>query len=209
MLLSLYLLSLVIFTSFSSLLFPLVVGILGLFYVSALSLLTNQGREGVRILISLMAYKVVFWVGILILVAMRGPQYFWYLFWTSELFKILFISLWVMILFRKFQVYLMLCRKWNHERGQAVKALVFTLLGIQILGVGAALLGFGLEKSLTALNNELLVLPAGLSKIMGITTHLGIPLELPVWIILFASGLILISMAWYLIRMKYLRRFRH
>jgi len=81
-----------------------------------------------------------------------------------------------------------------------MQALVFTLLGVQILLVGLAFLIFGLEESLTALNNELLVLPAGLSKIMGITTHLGIPLELPIWILLFAAGLIVISLIGLLIR---------
>ena len=84
--------------------------------------------------------------------------------------------------------------------------LVFTLLGIQIMALGAALLVFGLEESLTALNNELLVLPAGLSKIMGITTHLGIPLELPVWIMLFAAVLISLSLAWYLVRLRKLKK---
>jgi hypothetical protein len=48
--------------------------------------------------------------------------------------------------------------------------------------VGLSLHFFGLERSRTALNNDLLVLPGGLSKIMGITTHLGIPLSFPAWI---------------------------
>jgi hypothetical protein len=205
-LLVLYLLSLVIFSSFSSLLFPVILGILGTFYVFTLSLFIGKGRERARILVSLLAHKVLIMVGILFIVAIRGPLYFWYLFWTSELFKILFISLWVMLIFRKFQVYLILCSKWNPQRGQATKLLVFTLLGVQILGVGVALLVFGMEDSLTALNNELLVLPAGLSKIMGITTHLSIPSELPVWIVLFASGLIVISLVWYFIRRKYAQK---
>jgi hypothetical protein len=37
---------------------------------------------------------------------------------------------------------------------------------------------------LTYLNDELLVLPGGLSRIMGITTHLDIPLEVPYWLVL-------------------------
>ncbi|MCK5135847.1 MAG: hypothetical protein KAR19_08695 [Bacteroidales bacterium] len=67
------------------------------------------------------------------------------------------------------------------------------VLGIQLLLAGLALQLFGLEESLTAFNNELLVLPGELSRIMGITTHLGIPLELPVWIIYSASGLTAVS----------------
>lgn len=182
----LYLLSLLIFSSFSSLLFPACIGGLGLLYVFSLTLLINRGRKTARILVSLMASKVLIMVGILAIVAIRGPLYFWYLFWTSDLFKILFISLLVMMIFRKFQVYQILCGNWNREKGQASKSLVFTMLGVQILVLGVALLIFGLEESLTAFSIELLALPA----------------DLPLWIIYFASGLIVISLIGYLIREK-------
>lgn len=198
----LYILSLFIFTAFTSLLFPLCLGGLGLIYVFTLALWMKRGKESAKILVSLMANKVLILVGILVLVAIRGPLYFWYQFWTSELFKILFISLFVMLLFRKFQVYLILCKKWNRKKGPALRAVVFLLLGVQMLLAGLAMLFFGLEESLTSLNNEILVLPAGLSKILGITTHLGIPQELPIWITFFASGLIVLSLLWHVIRLK-------
>jgi divalent metal cation (Fe/Co/Zn/Cd) transporter len=78
-------------------------------------------------------------------------------------------------------------------------------LGIQLLIGGALLLFFGLEKSLTTLNDELLVLPGGLSRIMGITTHLGIPVELPEWILYTASVIIVGSFVLFLFN----RRVRH
>jgi len=202
----LYLLSLVIFSSFTSLLFPVCIGALSLIYVFVLTAIIHKGKDAARILVTLMAPKVLIMVGILIIVAIRGPLFFWYLIWTSDLFKILFISLFIMLLFRKFQVYRIVCRKWNRDGGKHIQSLVFTLLGVQILLVGVALLIFGLEESLTALNNELLILPAGLSKIMGITTHLGIPLELPLWIIFFAAGLIVISLIGLLIRERQSKR---
>jgi len=205
-LVTIYILSLLVFSAFTSILFPVCVGGLGLIYVFALTVIIKRGRETAKILVSLMAYKVLIMSGILVIVAIRGPIYFWYLMWTSELFKILFLSLFIMLLFRKFQVYQILCRKWNHEGGQASRALVFTVLGVQILLAGVAMLIFGIEESLTALNNELLVLPAGLSKIMGITTHLGIPLDLPLWIIFFALVLIAISFIWFLFSRKKTRK---
>ena len=52
---------------------------------------------------------------------------------------------------------------------------------------GASVYFIGLENMLTYLNDELLVLPGGLSRIMGITTYLDIPLELPLWVI-YAGG---------------------
>ena len=107
-----------------------------------------------------------------------------------------------MLLIRKFQVYAILTRKWTEDKGTTSGALVYVVLGVQILLAGGALWIFGLERSLTALNNEMLVLPAGLSKIMGITTHLGIPLQLPFWMFSFAAGLITLSLLWYFVARK-------
>ena len=58
-------------------------------------------------------------------------------------------------------------------------AILFVIQGIQLI-VGAAItLWTGFENILTLFNNELMILPGGLSKIMGITTHLDIPLSIP------------------------------
>ncbi len=198
-LVAIYILSLVIFSAFTSMLFPLCVGGLGLFFVVMLTLIINRGKEIAKVLVSLMASKVLIMCAILVVVAIRGPLYFWYLMWTSDLFKILFFSLFAMLLIRKFQVYTILSRKWSGKRGSASGVLVVVLLGVQTLIAGAALWIFGLERSLTALNNELLVIPTGLSKIMGITTHLGIPLQLPLWMVSFATGLIVVSLMWYFV----------
>ena len=87
-------------------------------------------------------------------------------------------------------------RRWSERNVAAAAGLVCLVMGLQLLIAGLLLQIFGLEASLTALNDELLVLPGGLSRILGITTHLGIPTGLPVWIIyfsliLFISGSIL------------------
>ncbi len=194
---AIYILSLAIFSAFTSLLFPLCMGGLGLVYVGILTFVLGRGKEIPKILVSLMAYKVLIMTAILVVVAIRGPLYFWYLFWTSELFKVLFFTLIFMLLIRKFQVYAILTRKWTENKGTTSGALVYVVLGVQILLAGGTLWIIGLERSLTALNNEMLVLPAGLSKIMGITTHLGIPLQLPLWTMGMASVLILASFLWH------------
>lgn len=202
-LLAIYILSLVIFSSFSSLLFPLVLGVLGLVYIAILALLMNAWKNLPKILVTLLAPKVLIMVFILVIVAVRGPGYFWYQIWVSDLFKMIFLSLYFMLLFRKFQVYVILGRKWGHRKNSGSIAMVLFALGIQLLLTGLALQFFGLEESLTAMNNELLVLPGGLSKIMGITTHLGIPLELPVWIIFFSAGLVFISLLIFIINYRF------
>jgi hypothetical protein len=164
-------------------------GFLSLVFVLILALIMNTGRNLPKIFVALMAPKMIILSFILVIVAIRGPMYFWYQFWISDLFRLFFLSLFIMLLFRKFQVYIVMGRKWGHRNRTGAVAMVFMVLGIQLLLAGLALQLIGLEESLTALNNELLVLPGGLSKIMGITTHLGIPPELPRWIIFMASGL--------------------
>jgi hypothetical protein len=44
---------------------------------------------------------------------------------------------------------------------------------------------------------------------MGITTHLGIPLQLPIWIIWFASGMTLCSLLFLLLNRRFSRRQKH
>ncbi|MFI6273189.1 hypothetical protein [Micromonospora zamorensis] len=65
------------------------------------------------------------------------------------------------------------------------------------LGVLSALVSaVGLERALTVWNDQLALLPWGLSRILGITVHLGIPAQLPAYtaatgIALAAAGLLL------------------
>ena len=188
----LYLFGLTLFSAFTSLLFPVFIGGLGLFFCITLALIIGKSKDFPKVLLSLLAPKFLIVTGILVFVAIRGPFYFWYLMWTSDLFKMLFFSIFFMLLFRKFHIYIVLSKKWSQGTFSS-GAMVFLVLGFQLLLAGLVLLLFGLEQSLTALNNELLVLPTGLSKIMGITTHLSIPLALPWWIIYFSAGLIFIS----------------
>jgi hypothetical protein len=198
----LYVLGLVIFAAFSSWLIPLVLGVLGLIPVIVVFLLTCRRNKHLEVLLSLMAPRLLILVLVAAVFALRGPIFFWYQMWISDLFKVLFISLFMMLIFRRFQVNAVLSRTWSHRRRDSALAMTGFAFGMQVLTAGLALHYFGLEESLTALNNELLVLPAGLSKIMGITTHLGIPLDLPQWIIAFSATLSTLFLILFLLRRK-------
>jgi hypothetical protein len=52
-------------------------------------------------------------------------------------------------------------------------------LGTMLVINGLVAGRIGLDSALTVLNNELAALPLALSKILGITTYLGIPPDLP------------------------------
>jgi hypothetical protein len=201
-LVTLYLLSLVIFSSFSAILVPLSLGFLGMLVTLLLTMLMNSGGEFRKIFVTVMAPRVIIMSFIAALIAVRGSGYFWYQLWVSDLFRMIFFSIFVMLIFRKFHIYILMGKKLGRRNSAGSAALVFMVFGIQLLVAGVSLQLFGLEESLTALNNELLVLPGGLSKIMGITTHLGIPLQLPVWIILFASILTALSFLLFLFNRK-------
>lgn len=64
---------------------------------------------------------------------------------------------------------------------RAVATLLF-MQGIQFIAGAAIVLFVGFEKTLTIFNDEILILPGGLSRILGITTHLNIPMHIPVWV---------------------------
>ncbi len=190
----LYLLSLVAFSSFSSMVFPVAVGTLGLLFPFLLALLAHSGRDYRKIWISLMAPKLLVMILLLSVVAVRGPMHFWYLLWSSSLFRAIWISIFGLLLFRKFHIYLILSRQWSRRNRLGSAAMCLLVLGIQLLILGAAIQLYGLENSLTRLNDDLLVLPGGLSRIMGITIHLGIPEALPLWIIYFSLSLVVVSL---------------
>jgi hypothetical protein len=204
MLLALYILGFCIFSSFAALWFTIILGALSLFYCLLLGVLMKSGRSMARIIITLLGPRLMIMTLFLVMVAIRGPGFFWFQVWISDLFKMGFLSLLVMMIFRQYQVYIVLSRKWGRRNVPGSAAMVFFALGIQLLLAGGLLSVFGLEESLTTLNNELLILPGGLSKIMGITTHLGIPVQLPQWIMVAASVITLISLTIFIFNRKVL-----
>ena len=165
-LLLLYLFSLVISSSFISWKIPLVLGALGLIPVIVLAGLSGVRGKLSALLISFMAPKMLVLIMVLGVVAVRGPNFFWYLIWGSELSRTLFISLLFMLIFRKFHINMILAHKWSYRNRTGSAAMVCMALGFQLLVSGALIYGFGPEESLAALNRELLLLPAYLLESM-------------------------------------------
>ena len=160
----LYLFGLVICSSFISWRIPLVIGTLGLIPVIVLAGLSGVRGKLSALLISFMAPKMLVLILVLGFVALRGPNFFWYLLWESELGRTIFITLLFMLIFRKFHVNIILARKWSHRSRIGSTAMVCMALGLQLLVSGALMYGFGPEESLAALNRELLLLPAYLMR---------------------------------------------
>ena len=118
-----------------------------------------------------------------------GPGGYWFRFWTDDLARTLYVAvataalLWVLVV-----VALVLRSVYGVGLLGAVGP-VLAGVGVPLLALGALISGVGLEQALTTINDQMAVLPLGLSRILGIVTHLGIPTALPSWLV--TSGTVL------------------
>ena len=186
-----------VFTSFSA---PLFVGyllVLTLLYVAQLYFWFGSKNAGITFQSILpVASALLILLVPLMVASLRGPMFFWYLFWTSSLFRLIFFSIFIFSLLWTYYVLFVTSRSTFGFSVLKTIAIILVIQGIQLIAGASIVLAAGFEKTLTAFNDELLVLPGGLSRILGITTHLNIPVELPVWVLykgiaLAAGGLIL------------------
>ncbi|MDL9979051.1 hypothetical protein [Microbacterium candidum] len=102
-----------------------------------------------------------------------GPGGYWFAFWTDPVLRTIYIT----VAFALF-VWVFVAGGWAlvaqigaRRATGAVLAAVGAGLFIPAVVIGA----IGLETALTAWNDEMGLLPWGLSRILGITTYLGIP----------------------------------
>ena len=117
----------------------------------------------------------------MIAITFHGSPSFWLPFWTSENFRTAFFMVWVLI---AGWIYFRLWLEFKQlQNGFQAVGKVLILQGMMFIIGGGIIWLIGIEQMLTFLNDELLILPGGLSRIMGITTHLDIPLSLPDWVV--------------------------
>ncbi len=181
-------------------------------HYALLTLLMLGGFVGVLFLLNLGQRGRLAWIAALpaallaptlllaAVVSLRGPGGFWYQFWTDATWRTAFVTLNVAAIFWLLAVLYgaQRCQLGLSIAGAIGRILVAMGATIALLGLVPAL--FGLERMLTAINDEMVVLPPGLSRILGITVHLDIPLELPVYMLavggvlaLIGAGLILLG----------------
>lgn len=173
----LYLFAFVIFSSFISWRIPVIFGLLGLLPVILYTGLTYCSRKLAVLGISFLAPKMLIIILVLGIVAVRGPLFFWYRIWGADLFRLIFLSLLFMLIFRKIHVNMILIRKWSHRNRCGSAAIVVLAVGLQLLLAGSLLYIFGTEESVVALNMELLLRPDSL---------IGFSPELRFWLMLIA-----------------------
>ena len=185
------------FLVFSSLRSPHFVGwmflsMLG--FAGALVLLAPRGaRGGIILPASILSPLLLVNVLFMLPVAVRGPLYFWLRFWINPLFRSVFITLGVTAgLWLFFSIFMGIRSAYGIPRLPIVGDLLIAL-GAMLVINGLEAGRIGLDSALTALNNEMAIMPLALSKILGITTHLGIPADLPFYAAGFGGFLILLG----------------
>jgi hypothetical protein len=170
------------FSSFLSPSYALVVGLVITCWFAAL-LHPNRARAPLPLLAALAGPLLPAACLLLAVLAVRGPLWLWYGFWIRDRFRtLLLVGAAVAFGWLLVCTYYALRRVAGRSVRQAVGQLL-TALGVPLLALGVLLHAVGLERAITRLNDELALLPMGLSRILGITTHLNIPLGLPLQIL--------------------------
>jgi TRAP-type C4-dicarboxylate transport system permease small subunit len=70
---------------------------------------------------------------------------------------------------------------------------LLSAIGVPLALLGGLVAAVGLERALTVWNDQMALLPWGLSRILGITVYLGIPAYLPTAAALFGVALIALA----------------
>ncbi len=113
----------------------------------------------------------------------RGPLSYWYRMWTDEQWRTIYVTVAVAgFLWLFFSTFAVLRTSYRRNRTRAV-GLVLLGVAAPMLALGALMAWAGLETALTTFNDQMALLPLGLSRILGITVHLGIPTEIPVYVL--------------------------
>lgn len=169
--------------------------------VAAAWLAAGRGAAGTALVAAAGAHALV---GALLPAAtsLRGPLAAWYGFWTDPTGRTAFVVLAVAGL-----LWLLAGPALALLAARDVVAGILPAAGATAAAAGAPLLLLGAvvgragtEAFLTDLNDQLAIVPNGLSRILGITVHLGIPASLPDTLVnaggvLVAAGLTLSALA--------------
>jgi hypothetical protein len=125
---------------------------------------------------------------LLAVLAPTGPGGYWFGFWTDPTLRSIYVTVAVALL-----LWLVVAAAWT----LAVQLGRRRATGVVLTGVGAAVGGIaafiglvGAETALTVWNDQMGLLPWGLSRILGITTYLDIPGDTPWYAAAFGAVLV-------------------
>ena len=139
----------------------------------ALLLLLFRGRWGWAVLATIGGVVVLRCALVLAALSFTGPGGYWFAFWTDPLRRTLYIA----VAFALF-VWLFVAVGWalaGRIGARRATGAVLAAIGAGLAVPAAVVASIGLERALTTWNDQMGLLPWGLSRILGITVYLDIP----------------------------------
>ncbi|MFT7837675.1 hypothetical protein Q5530_16170 [Saccharothrix sp. BKS2] len=168
--------------------------VLGAWLLFALVLRLTTGREQrARLAAAVGAVALLRSVLLLGVLAVRGPGYYWFAFWTEPVARAVYVTAAFAAFLGVLAVAYAVLREGVGRRGALGRVLLAA--GTPLAAVSGLVAVVGLERALTTWNDQLVLLPWGLSRILGITVHLGIPTALPTVALLVGGGAVVLGAA--------------
>ena len=119
----------------------------------------------------------------------RGPLFYWYQFWVDEQFRTLYVTFsFAAFLWLFWVTYVVMRSAYGCGRLRGIGRVLLSV-AVPMLALGSLMQISGLEAALTTFNDQMALLPLGLSRILGITVHLGIPTSIPSYLMVVAAVL--------------------
>ena len=134
----------------------------------------------------------------LAVIAPTGPGGYWLHFWTDPTGR----SLYVTLAFALF-LWLIIATGWAAAAqigGRRAWGVTLAAVGLVLAAIGTFVGAVGLERALTVWNDQLGLLPWGLSRILGITVYLDIPADTAWYAAAFGAVLLVVGCALWLLR---------
>ena len=131
----------------------------------------------------------------LLALSSTGPGGYWYAFWTEPGRRTAYVTVAVALF-----LWLLVAAAWALSVSAGRRRAAGTVLAA--VGAGLAVPAsvvalVGLERALTAWNDQLGLLPWGLSRILGITVYLGIPAGTAWWAAGVGALLLVAGLPWH------------
>ncbi|MGH1561281.1 hypothetical protein [Mumia sp. DW29H23] len=138
-----------------------------------------RGRDPYALWAAIGGVAILRTVVLLLALARRGPGRYWFLFWTDPDARTAYVTLAFAAFCWLFVATWLVLRHGYGLRVTGATGRLLVALGVPLVVLGGLVAVIGLEQALTVWNDQMALLPWGLSRILGITVYLGIPTWLP------------------------------
>lgn len=134
-----------------------------------------RGRDPFRLWAAIGGVALLRTVILLVALALRGPGRYWFAFWTLPTTRTVYITVSFAAFCWLFVVTTTTLRRAYAMRRRRAVGTTLLAAGATLAALAGMVTAIGLEQALTTWNDQMALLPWGLSRILGITVHLGIP----------------------------------